>query len=279
MGDERQGGDGGSAPQQQFMQAELVPSTLAAESDKRVTMDSSRIIVLAILAGMFVALGGLLSVLLSAGVETEGPRLLLAGAGFSVGYIFVALAQAVLFTEANVTLPDALLNEPRRHKHVARFWSLSFVFNFVGAFVLGWLVYLGQFYSEEFTRTLEEIIGEKMKYRERGGISSWLAIVVSGMLANLLVGLGFFFAFMARTVIGKVIPLALAVIVFEAANFQHSPANMGYFSLVMPGGGGPGWGDAIWWNIAPAAIGNILGGILLVALPFWYAYGLHKSKA
>ncbi len=67
MGGERQGGDGGSAPQQQFMQAELVPSTLAAESDKRVTMDSSSIIVLAILAGMFVALGGLLSVLLSPG--------------------------------------------------------------------------------------------------------------------------------------------------------------------------------------------------------------------
>jgi formate/nitrite transporter FocA (FNT family) len=227
MGGERQGGDGGSAPQQQFMQAELVPSTLAAESDKRVTMDSSSIIVLAILAGMFVALGGLLSVLLSAGVETEGPRLLLAGAAFSVGYIFVALAQAVLFTEANVTLPDALLNEPRRHKHVARFWSLSFAFNFVGAFVLGWLVYLGQFYSEEINRTLEEIVAEKMKYRERGANSSWLAIVVSGMLAKLLVGLGFFFAFMARTVIGKIIPLALAVILFEAANFQHSPANMG----------------------------------------------------
>ncbi len=79
MGGERQRGDGGSAPQQQFMQAELVPSTLAAESDKRVAMDSGSIIVLAILAGMFVALGGLLSVLLSAGVETEGPRLLLAG--------------------------------------------------------------------------------------------------------------------------------------------------------------------------------------------------------
>lgn len=278
MGKERQSGSGGDVPQQQFMQAELVPETLAQESDKRVTMDSSRIIVLAILAGMFVTLGGLLSVLLSAGVEADGPRLLLAGAAFSVGYFFVALAQAVLFTEANVTLPDALLNEPRRHKHVARFWVLAFVFNFVGAFILGWLVHLGQFYPPEFDRELAEIVGEKMKYRERGGISSWLAIVVSGMLANMLVGLGFFFAFMARTVVGKFLPLSLAVILFEAANFQHSPANMGYFSLIMPGGGGPGWVDAILWNIAPAAIGNIIGGTLLVALPFWYAYGLHKRN-
>lgn len=274
----RNDGSGGSGPQRQFMQTELAPAALAEESDKRIAMSSSRIVVLATLAGMFVTLGGLLSVLLSAGVEAEGPRLLLAGAAFSVGYFFVALAEAVLFTEANVTLPDTLLERPRRHKHVLRYWSLSFVFNFAGAFLLGWLIYLGQFYSGEFNATLEEIVSQKMQYRDRGGIGAWGAVIVSGMLANMLVGLGFLFAFMAQSVIGKFIPLALAVIVFEAANFQHSPANMGYFSLIMPSGGGPGWGDAIWWNILPAAIGNLIGGALLVALPFWYAFGLHKRR-
>jgi formate/nitrite transporter FocA (FNT family) len=68
---------------------------------------------------------------------------------------------------------------------------------------------------------------------------------------------------------GKYLPLALLVILFEAANFQHGPANMAYFSLVMPSGG-PGWGSAIAWNIAPAAIGNIVGGALFVAVPLWY---------
>lgn len=46
---------------------------------------------------------------------------------------------------------------------------------------------------------------------------------------------------------------------------------MGYFSLIMPTGKGPGWENAIFWDLIPAAIGNILGGICLVALPFWYA--------
>ena len=46
---------------------------------------------------------------------------------------------------------------------------------------------------------------------------------------------------------------------------------MGYFSLSMAYGGGPGWDAAFWWNVIPAGIGNILGGALLVALPFWYA--------
>ena len=262
----------------EFTRSELVPAALAEESAKRITMESPRIAVLATLAGAFVTLGGLLSVLLSAGVTIEGPRLLLAGLAFSVGYFFVALAQAVLFTEANVALPDVLLERPRKHGHVARYWALAFVFNFVGAFILGWLVHLAQSYSPEFTVTLEEIVAEKMQYRDVGGVGAWGAVVLSGALANLLVGVGFVFAFMAHSVVGKFLPLALAVVVFEAANFQHSPANMGYFSLVMPGGGGPGWGGAIWWNIVPAAIGNLLGGALLVALPFWYAFGLRQRN-
>lgn len=85
-----------------------------------------------------------------------------------------------------------------------------------------------------------------------------------------MVPLAFFFATMAQNVWSKFVPLAFAVLLFEAANFQHSRANMAYFSLIMPGEGGPGWGDAIWWNILPAAVGNILGGALFVAIPCWY---------
>ncbi|WP_155827792.1 hypothetical protein [Gillisia sp. JM1] len=38
----------------------------------------------------------------------------------------------------------------------------------------------------------------------------------------------------------------------------------------MPTGKGLGWENAIFWNLIPAAIRSILGGIFLVALPFWY---------
>jgi len=67
------------------------------------------------------------------------------------------------------------------------------------------------------------------------------------------------------------VPVFLAVTLFVSANFQHSPANMGYFSLIMPTGHGPGWGAALGWSIIPAGIGNMAGGAFLVALPFWYA--------
>lgn len=118
---------------------------------------------------------------------------------------------------------------------------------------------------------LSHIIDKKMIYSRGNDFQHWVMALISGVFGNWLVGMAAVFAIMGKTIIGKYIPVLLAVCLFVAANFQHSPANMGYFSLVMPTGMGPGWGDAILWNLVPAAIGNILGGIFLVALPFWYA--------
>lgn len=259
-----------SHPQREYLKAEYASQALAAEGHEHLNLSLGRATGSALLAGAFVTFGALLSILIPAGVETEGIFLLLQGLAFAVGYYFVALAGVALFTEANISLPDVLLQRNKPHVHLARFWALTFVFNFASAFLVGWMIHLAQNYSPEVTKVLEEIVATKMTYMERGGVDGWFSLVLSGMLANWMVGLAFFFATMAQNVWSKFVPLALAVLLFEAANFQHSPANMAYFSLIMPGGGGPGWADAVWWNILPAAIGNIAGGALFVAIPFWY---------
>jgi formate/nitrite transporter FocA (FNT family) len=257
-------------PQQEYLKAEYVPQAMADAGHEHLSLSLGRATGSALLAGAFVTFGALLSILIPAGVETEGIFLLLQGLTFAVGYYFVALAGVALFTEANISLPDVLLQRNKPHVHLARFWALTFVLNFAGAFLVGWMIHLAQNYSPEVTKVLEEIVATKMTYMERGGPEGWFSLVLSGMLANWMVGLAFFFATMAQNVWSKFVPLALAVLLFEAANFQHSPANMAYFSLIMPGGGGPGWADAVWWNILPAALGNIAGGALFVAIPFWY---------
>jgi formate/nitrite transporter FocA (FNT family) len=117
---------------------------------------------------------------------------------------------------------------------------------------------------------LVEIVESKMRYREIGGVRGWGQAVLSGALGNWLVGMAAFLAVMGRTIIGKYIPVFLLVTAFVASGFLHSPANMAYFSLAEPNGLGPGWGPALGWSIAPAAVGNILGAFFLVALPFWF---------
>ena len=231
--------------------------------------------VLAAYGGALIAAGALFSVLLSAGVETPGPRRLLEGLGFSAGFFFVILSHAILFTEANVVMPVALLHcsvETLAGKAL-RFWIVAWVGNFIGALAIAYIVTAVQHYPADVGARLAEIVASKMAYREIGGVVGWLQAVASGALANWLVGLAALFATMGRTVIDKFIPLFLAVSLFDAASFQHSPANMAFLSLAAGMGVGPGWSAAIGWSILPAAVGNILGASLLVVAPFWIAFG------
>ena len=66
-----------------------------------------------------------------------------------------------------------------------------------------------------------------MHYAEVGTTSAWFQAMLSGTVANWLVGMAAFFAMMGRTIIGNYIPIFLAVTLFVAGNFHHSPANMG----------------------------------------------------
>ncbi len=88
-----------------------------------------------------------------------------------------------------------------------------------------------------------------------------------------------FLAAAARTVSGKILGILFPIVAFVAIGLQHAPANMGYFAVgLIDGGSGIGWGEAIWWNIVPASLGNVIGGAVLVALLFWYTFGRDRHQ-
>lgn len=273
---------GPGRPAAQYLRAERVVAEMANQGSRRLQgLSVLQILVLAMLGGGFITLGALFSVLLTVGIASPGVQRLVEGLGFSTGFFFVVLADAVLFTEANVVLPATILRCPRSSRllAIARFWALAWAGNLAGAVVVGYAIHLALHYPANVTNLLAQIVSGKMAYRSIGGASGWWQAVLSGVLANWLVGMAAFFSVMGRSIIGKYIPVFLAVTLFVAANFQHSPANMGYFALIMPGGRGPGWGAALAWNIIPAGIGNMAGGAFLVALPLWYALGPARRHA
>ena len=271
-------------PAPQYLSAEHVVAEMASHGTRRLqTLSVPQILVLAMLGGGFVTVGALFSVLLAVGIGSPGAQRLVEGLGFSAGFFFVILSDAVLFTEANVVLPATILrchgSPAARLATIVRFWALAWAGNLAGAFLVGYAIHFGLHYPGNVTNLLNQVVARKMDYRAIGGAGAWWQVVLSGMLANWLVGMAAFFSVMGRSIIGKYIPVFLAVTLFVSANFQHSPANMGYFSLVMPTGHGPGWGAALAWNIVPAGIGNMTGGAFLVALPFWYALGRTRRRA
>jgi len=233
-----------------------------------------RILLLAILGGGFITVAALFSLLLGTGIEQFGMQKLVEGFGFSAGFFMVILSRCILFTEANLVAPLSMLHCRARTlmKGIIKFWIIAWVGNFIGAYLFGFIIANTHHYSAAFHDLLSEYIKIKMQYRAIGGVRGWVEIIASGLMANWLVGMAAYLSAMGRNTIDKYVPVLLAVSAFVVAGFQHSPANMAFFSLGINLDADITWAQAFLWNVLPAGIGNILGGSLLVALPFWYVF-------
>jgi formate transporter len=243
-------------------------------AEEFLTSSPLRQLALAVAAGSFITFGAVLSVALTVDVEPLGISRLLLGLGFSAGFILVILSGSALFTEINVLLPEMFLSRPRDLcRRCWRFWLIAYAGNVLGALFVGSMVNGAHLFGTLQEQRLFEIMAEKVEFQDMGA-EGWFVVVVSGILGNWLVGMAAFLATAARTVPGKILGVVFPIVTFVAIGAQHSPANMGYFSVGLIGGGsGIGWGEAIWWSIVPASLGNVVGGAILVALLFWYTYG------
>lgn len=263
----------------QYIAPEHVLIEMAEAGAKRAcALRVSQVLILSVMAGGFITIGALFSTLIATGTDNEGVTRLLEGFGFSVGFFLVVLSGALLFTEVNVELPATLLGRrrdragfPPLRTAILKLWLVAAIGNLVGAFVIGQLVAYTSDYGSGVEDLLGEVMASKMRYQQVGGAEGVLKAVLSGVIANWLVGMAAFLATMGRTIIGKYIPILVTVMAFVAGGFLHSPANMAYLSLTQPMGNGPGWGNGLLWSVLPAAIGNIIGAFFLVALPFYIA--------
>jgi formate transporter len=227
---------------------------------------------LALTAGSFMTFGALFSVLLAVGVETKGIYHLLSGLGFSAGYSMVFISGAVLFTEINVLLPSYLFNKSGlMKKNIYKFWMSTYIGNILGAFLVALLIEASGSLATSFYPELDMYLEHKMKFMDNG-VKGWFQILASGILANWLIGMAAFLTTAARDLTGKILGTMLPVVLFVAGNFQHSAANMGYFSMGFLVSDQYTWYEYILFNLVPASIGNLIGGAILVSLLFSYAY-------
>ena len=125
---------------------EVIEATLKAAEAKVATGRSlPRLLTLSVLAGAYIALGGILSVIVGygfPGLTESNPALqrLLSGAMFPIGLILVVVLGAELFTGNNALLIPAFMSRRCTAADVARNWTLVYLGNFVGAILFTWLM-------------------------------------------------------------------------------------------------------------------------------------------
>jgi formate/nitrite transporter len=260
----------------------LLPPEMAEQAEHigaaKARLDTLSLLVLAVLAGAFIALGALFStttVAGAAGVWPFGVVRLLGGLVFSLGLILVGNNLMVMAWAGRLISLGALL----------RAWALVYVGNFVGAVGTAVLVFLsGQygFGGGAVGKTALSIATAK------AALPFGEALVL-GILCNVLVCLAIWLSYSARTVVGKVVAVVPPITAFVAAGFEHSIANMYFLPIGLMI---KAWAPSAFWqsvvaapgdfagltvaasvaNLVPVTIGNIIGGGLLVGTVYWFVY-------
>ena len=238
---------------------------------------AGKTLILAFLAGAYIAIGGLFSLMAGFGfpgaAEAPGFQRLLSGAVFPLGLILVVFTGAELFTGNNAVLIPGALGRRYPWKAVARNWALVYLGNFAGALLFAYFfVYLtGVAASEPWNEAIRNIALAKVSM-------PWHVVLLKGIGANWLVCLAVWLGMCSRGAAGKILGLWFPVMCFVAIGYEHSIANMFFIPLGMMQGAEVGWGEFIGRNLIPATLGNIAGGAVFVGGLYWYVYGTGKAK-
>lgn len=249
----------------------------AAEAFRITALNKSKLpflqfAIAAIFGGAFIALGGLLTVMVAGGmaeVAIANPGLVkfVSGALFPVGLIMVSLTGADLFTSNCAGLAFPMMKKELSIQAVLKILLLSYLLNFVGAQFIAFVLSanVGLFDNDPWQSYLHHYSESKMN-------QDFGRVFVKGIGANWLVCLGMFMGYTAKDVAGKSIAIWIPIMIFVVLGYEHSIANMFFIPAAIYSGADITWGQFLSQNLLPATLGNLVGGMLLVGMVYWYLF-------
>jgi len=260
--------------------AETVAQTIGVA---KATSPWLTVFVLGMLAGAYIAFGGLLSTTVTFDLAPKvgiGFKQFLAGSAFSLGLMLVVIAGAELFTGNNLMV-SSVLTRDITVKTMAKRWALVYLANLVGSVVIALI-----FYFSGLWKTGNGMLGTAavaIAYKKAN--LGFIEALVRGIGCNWLVCLAVWMALASRQTIGKIFAIYFPIMAFVAIGFEHCIANMyfiptGIFLHQWAGVPGPAifdpsslsWISFLWKNLVPVTTGNIIGGGVFVGMSYWGAY-------
>lgn len=273
-----------------FTPAEVAEKVKTIGVDKA-NMHFLSLIILSLMAGAFIAFGAMYYTLaITDSNMAYGMTKLVGGLAFSLGFILVVIAGAELFTgntlvvmawaKGKVSLPALLKN-----------WTIVYIGNAVGAFVMVYLVYLSGYLDAHH----HEVGVTAMKAGLAKVDNTLTESFVLGLFCNVLVCLASWMVYASRTVSDKVLAVLFPISAFVAMGFEHCIANMYMIPVAILASMDPAIVAAsgldhsqlqdlsfngFIMNIIPVTIGNIIGGAVFVAMTYYlvFVYSPYSTK-
>ncbi len=190
-------------------------------------------------------------------VEHETGSVLLAGLAFSIGFIALTLAKSELFTEDFLVPVSTVIARQARLRMLPRLWAVTLVGNLAAGWVFTYLVVQG------FPQLADTALEAGGHYIDLGlGRRAFCLAVLGGAVITLM-------TWMQHNTESeglKVVPAVTGGFLLAGAQLNHAVVNSLLIFAALQTGRAP-FGYVDWAQTAGlAAIGNLVGGLLLVTL-------------
>ena len=184
-------------------------------------------------------------------------RPLIANFGYSLGFLIVVLGRQQLFTENTLTAILPLLAHPNRHTiwRVIRLWLIVLVANIVGALAFAMLVAHTAIFKPEIQAAFTAIGKAALD-------GSFSTILLKAIFAGWLIALMVWLLPAAETARVHIIIILTYIVGLGA--FAHIIAGS-VEVLYLVSAGSLSWQGYLGEFFAPTLLGNIIGGVSLVA--------------
>ena len=235
--------------------AGVVHQAISSEGEDELARTWSALAFSGLAAGLSMGFSFATEGLLATNLPDEPWRPLVSKFGYTVGFLIVVLGRQQLFTENTLTAILPLLRTPRGHvlRSVARLWVIVLVANLAGALIFAEVAA----HTETFAPargTLDEIGRTTLE-------GSFTTLFFRAIFAGWLIALMVWILPFAET--GRLFAIIIITYVVGIGMFAHVIAGS-VDVLYLVARGDASWGEYLAF-LAPALLGNIVGGTALVA--------------
>ncbi|MDQ3560823.1 MAG: formate/nitrite transporter family protein [Pseudomonadota bacterium] len=237
----------------------LIHETIRAEGESQLKRDSSALLISGLAAGLSMGFSLVVEGLLHEKLPSAPWRDLVSSLGYTIGFLIVVLGRQQLFTENTLTpiLPLLHNRDGGTLGKVLRLWTLVLVANIAASWVFAVVIAHTSVFEEAAKTAFSEVSRTALASPP---FTTFLKAIFAGWLIALMVWL-------LPAVSGAGRPLVIVIITYVVSlgDFSHIIAGaVDVFYLLETGEAR--WAEAVSGFFLPTLLGNVVGGVALVAI-------------
>lgn len=264
-----------------------IAARIANVAIAKARLSFSQTFMLSVLAGVYLGMGAQFSTLvISDSTLHFGITSLIEGIVYSLGFILAVIGGAEVFT-GNCLIIMGFVSKRITMRELLSNWIISYIGNFVGSVTMVFRIY--KTHQWEFFNYMAG--GEALLIAHKKVNMSFPAALARGVLCNALICLAVWLCVSGRSVADKVVSIIFPIGGFVASGFEQCVSNMYFIPIGIVLQKNPAviaaaekmtgktldlslltWKGFILNNLIPVTLGNIVGGVILVGIFFWFVY-------